>query len=62
MADTYSPQELEIACIKALQLTRTPRYKHIKLMIELVQDNSKTETDDNEGAIIRGADYYRKGN
>ncbi len=62
MADTYSPQELEIACIKALQLTRTPRYKHIKLMIEHVQDDSKAETNDNEGAIMRGADYYRKGN
>ena len=60
MADTYSPQELEAACIKALQLTRTPRYKHIKLMIERVQDDTEEVVDDNEGAIIRGAQYYRK--
>ena len=62
MADTYSPQELEVACTKALLLTKVPRYKHIKLMIERVQDDTKDTADDNEGAIIRGAQYYRKDN
>jgi len=60
LADSYSPQELEVACIKALQLTSIPRYKHIKLMIEHVQDDTITDSNDNEGAIIRGAQYYRR--
>ncbi len=60
LADSYTPLQLEDACLQALSVINVPRYKNIKLIIEYNQDNQTTESDANndEYAIIRGATYY----
>lgn len=51
--------KLEKACAKALSLIHSPRYKNIKLIIQRIQDiKSDQDTIDDEGAILRGSDYY----
>ncbi len=67
LADKYSEQRLEAACIKALTYTATPSYKSIKNILAVGQDkaNKESKTPDtastqNKHAITRGADYYRR--
>lgn len=62
LSDKYPSDELEEACRKALKIITVPRYKNIKQILEASQQNKieeqTIETDDKEGAILRGASYY----
>ena len=64
IADIYSPEILEKACDRALRKYHMPYYRTIyshakninseKEVIEFKENNKKS-------GIVRGADYYRKG-
>lgn len=57
----YSERRLENACSLALQSVASPRYSHIRPMLETGQDmtGGLTETsDDGAGGWVRGGDYY----
>ena len=58
LADSYSSDQLENACEKALKLLALPRYKNIKLIIEHNQDTRENKEENNDFAIIRGSSYY----
>ena len=59
LADSNTPEKLEKACVKALSLIHSPRYRNIKLIIQHIQDNKEEpDIEDNEGAILRGSNYY----
>ena len=67
LADKYSDQRLEAACRKALSYTASPSYKSIKNILAAGQDKTDTESQaptaastQNNHAITRGADYYRR--
>jgi len=65
MADTYSSERLEAACIKALRYTPRPAYKTIQAILKSGQDQISDEpvspAAPSEFGFTRGADYYRKG-
>ena len=57
----YSERRLENACSLALQSVASPRYSHIRPILETGQDmtGGLTETsDDGAGGWVRGGDYY----
>ena len=67
LADKYSADRLEAACTKALSYTASPSYKSIKNILAVGQESinsgesEKTpSTTQNQHAITRGADYYRR--
>ncbi|MGN8765034.1 Mu transposase domain-containing protein, partial [Hornefia butyriciproducens] len=67
LAEKYSPQRLEAACIKALSYTASPSYKSVKNILvagkdkpEKVDPKSESAKSRNSHAITRGGDYYRR--
>ena len=64
IADIYSPEILEKACDKALRQYHMPYYKTIYSHAKSI-NSAKEFTDFKENnkksGIVRGADYYRKG-
>lgn len=63
LADKYSVERLEAACLKALSYTATPSYKSIKNILTTGQDKSqiqlsKAEATHNNYGLTRGAGYY----
>lgn len=65
MADTYTPERLEAACIKALRYTPRPPYKTIQTILKTGQDKISDGPADppapSEFGFTRGAEYYGKG-
>lgn len=62
LADQYSQVRLEAACKRALSIIYAPRYRNIKLIIQTNQSKVKSPIkDDQTHAILRGNDYYGKG-
>ena len=65
LADKYSAEQLEAACIKALGYTAVPSYKSIKNILvagkgKTNPEETKSESTSNKYGITRGADYYRR--
>lgn len=73
LADKYSIERLESACRLALSFTATPSYKSIKNILDTGNDkvalsdgqknpaaHPDTSTQNNNHALTRGADYYRR--
>ena len=65
LADKYSAEQLENACIKALGYTAAPSYKSIKNILaagngKTNPEEKKSESTSNKYGITRGADYYRR--
>jgi transposase len=66
LADKYSVERVEAACKKALSYTPHPSYKSIKNILATGQDkvsepsmkDSSKQSNPDEYAFIRGADYY----
>ena len=59
LAEKYSPQRLEAACIKALSYTASPSYKSVKNILATGRDRpeqpeSKSAKSHNSHAITRG--------
>jgi transposase len=65
LADTYTPQRLEIACAKALTYTPRPTYKAVQTILKSGQDKLPEEPIKPSASVqhgfVRGADYYAKG-
>ncbi len=64
IADIYSPEILEKACNKALRQYHMPYYKTIYSYAKSINSKEElTEFKENnkKSGIIRGAEYYRKG-
>jgi len=62
LADQYSQPRLEATCKKALSLIYSPRYRNIKLIIQASPVKLQPLVKDNQDhAILRGNDYYGKG-
>lgn len=64
LSKKYSSQRVEAACSIALSSgINSPRYKHVKLILETSQDKTskQREPDVEVGGYVRGADYYSKG-
>ena len=65
LADKYTPERLEAACIKALSYTPRPNYKNIQIILKSNHDkitlDSPDVTDQSEFGFTRGAGYYDKG-
>lgn len=59
----YSSQRLEAACAIALRKVRSPRYKHVKPILENALDKARAplEPQGDDGGWVRGADYYGRG-
>lgn len=62
LGKTYSPARLEAACEIALKKVTSPRYRHLKQILETNQDKIlKPDVEDeshNEGGHVWGAQYY----
>jgi hypothetical protein len=65
MADAYTPERLEAACIRALRYTPRPPYKAIQTILKTGQDKLSNEAPkppaSSEFGFTRGAEYYGKG-
>ena len=64
IADIYSPEILEKACDKALRQYHMPYYKTIYSHAENInsqQELTEFKENNKKSGIVRGADYYRKG-
>jgi len=65
LADNYSPERLEAACIKAFNYTPRPSYKAIQAILKSGQDKIGEETaapvEPNEFSFTRGSEYYGRG-
>ncbi len=64
IADIYSPEALEKACDKALRQYHMPYYKTIysyAKSINSAKELTEFKESNKKSGIIRGADYYRKG-
>ena len=65
MADSYTPERLEAACVKALRYTPRPAYKTIQTILKSGQDRISDEPaappEPSLFGFTRGAEYYRKG-
>jgi transposase len=67
LARRYSPTRVEAACRIALgSHVRSPRYAHLRPILETGQDKSAPPEDTGDpveqGGYVRGADYYAGGN
>lgn len=71
LADKYSIERLEAACRLTLSFTETPSYKSVKNILNTGNDKTvqpdsqketatQTSTSNNNHALTRGADYYRR--
>ena len=72
LSEKYKPEQLEATCQRCLTYTATPSFKSIRDI--LLSENQKkghrskmeytefddSQTEQNEHAIIRGSDYYRR--
>lgn len=62
----YSPSRVEAACQLALRgNVRSPRYAHLRPILETRQDQMRTSTPEDPGepsGYVRGASYYAGGN
>ncbi len=65
LGKTYTPERLECACRIAIGKITSPRYRHLKQILETDQDKLLVEADwgmpTDEGGHVRGADYYGSG-
>jgi len=65
MADTYSAERLEAACVKAFSYMQRPSYKAIQAILKTGQDKISEESaapaEPDEFGFTRGSDYYGKG-
>ena len=65
LADQYTPERLESACMKALTYTPRPNYKAIQTILKSGQDIIPKETvapaEPSAFGFTRGADYYKGG-
>jgi transposase len=65
LSDTYSPERLESACIKAFSYMPRPSYKAIQAILKTGQDKiseeSATPVEQDEFGFTRGSDYYADG-
>jgi len=65
LAETYTPERLEAACVKALSYTPRPNYKSVQTILKSGQDKTKCDasTADTPSSFgfTRGADYYTGG-
>ena len=65
LADSYTSERLETACLKALSYTPQPNYKTIQTIIKSGQDKISEDSPPPvqlEFGFTRGADYYGRGN
>ena len=66
LADKYSVERLETACLKALSYTERPSFKSIQAILksgrDKVQEESAVPVSSSEYGLTRGADYYRRRN
>jgi hypothetical protein len=62
LADKYSPEQLEAACVKALSYTPYPSIKTIQAILKsnLINAEDKTPPAPKTLGLTRGADYYRR--
>jgi len=64
MADSYTPERLEAACVKALCYTPRPAYKTIQTILKSSQDRITNEpaapSEPSAHGFTRGAGYYGK--
>jgi len=62
LADKYSPEQLEIACAKALSYTPYPSIKIIQSVLKsnLINAEEPTPSAPKSIGLTRGADYYRR--
>jgi hypothetical protein len=64
LADKYSVERLEAACVKALSFTAQPSHKSIQAILRAGQDRLQAEepvsSSASEFGITRGAAYYRR--
>ena len=64
-AERYSPEQLEAACITALQYTDSPSYKSVQNIIVSMKDTNLKHSDSSDASdkygITRGAQYYGGG-
>jgi len=62
LSDTYSPERLESACVKAFSYMPRPSYKAIQAILKTGQDKiteeAVTPAKPNEFGFTRGSDYY----
>jgi len=65
LGETYSPEELESACERALTYTSSPTLKIVQTLIKSGLTNSaqdpKSSSEPSKYSFTRGADYYGKG-
>lgn len=65
LADQYTPERLEAACIKALSYTPRPSFKSVQAILKSGQDRISDEaaapSEPSEFGFTRGADYYGRG-
>ena len=65
LSDQYTPERLEVACIKALSYTPRPSYKSIQTLLRSGQDRISDEaaapSKPSEFGFTRGSDYYGRG-
>jgi len=65
LSDTYSPERLEAACIKAFSYMPRPSYKAIQAILKTGQDKITEEAsappEPDEFGFTRGSDYYERG-
>lgn len=58
----YSAQRLEAACGIALEKVASPRYRHVKTILDTNADKAKApEASPEQGGYVRGVDYYGRG-
>ncbi|MBQ9001224.1 MAG: IS21 family transposase [Eggerthellaceae bacterium] len=59
MTRAYSAQRVEAACDIALGKVKSPRYRHVKAVLDANADKaSAPEAAEERGGYVRGADYY----
>ena len=64
LADKFTPQRLEAACVKALIYSPRPSYKSISAILSAGLDKPLSELSESKPsafAFVRGADYYKGG-
>ena len=64
LADKFTPERLEAACIKVLSYTPRPSYKSISTILNAGQDKLTSDTTVSKPSaqgFVRGAEYYKGG-
>jgi len=64
LSDSYTPERLESACVKALFYTPRPSYKHVQTILKSGQDkppeDPTTPPEPPDSSFTRGSDYYAR--